>query len=185
MNSEDCQMLIHSYKECLGELLDEDIGSIGKVILDAKRVFIMGNGGSASTASHFARDLRSVNIQALSLCDNIAIITSLANDKGYDYVFKGQLESQLEPEDAVIAISVSGNSPNVLAAIEFSEGVGAKTIGFIGFGGGRLKDLVDKCVVLSSWEYGQVESAHLSLAHIICQAIVNESEEGKKLEEKR
>lgn len=171
MKPEDCQMLIHSYKECLDELLDEDIDKIVEVILDAKRVFIMGNGGSASTASHFARDLRAIGIQALSLCDNIAIITSLANDRGYESVFKGQLEKQLEPEDAVIAISASGNSPNLLAAIGFSQSVGAKTIGFIGFGGGMLKGLVNKSIVLSSGEYGQVESAHLSLAHITCDII--------------
>ncbi len=163
---------------CLEELLRQDIEDIAGIIFDAykkgKRIFIMGNGGSASTASHFARDLaigtitdNRLCLRAMSLTDNMVVITSLANDRGYDYIFEQQLVGQIKEGDVVIAISASGNSPNILKAIEYACLEGVLTIGFIGFGGGKLKELTYKSIVLSSKDYGQVEDAHLCLAHII------------------
>jgi len=163
---------------CLDELSRQDIAGIADIIFDAyqkdKRVFIMGNGGSATTACHFARDLTigtavegKPRIRATSLTDNIACITSLANDIDYDSVFKEQVIGQVDEGDVVIGISASGNSPNVLKAIEFARSQGAVTAGLIGFGGGKLKELTHKCIVLSSKDYGQVEDAHLVLEHII------------------
>jgi D-sedoheptulose 7-phosphate isomerase len=106
-------------------------------------------------------------VKAISLTDNIALLTSLANDKDYASIFEEQLIGQMEKDDVVIGISASGNSPNVLKAIEYARRNGAITIGFIGFGGGKLKELVHKAVTLSSRDYGQVEDVHLSLDHII------------------
>ena len=164
--------------ECLEELSRQNIEAIADIVIDAwrkgKRIFIMGNGGSATTASHFARDLEigaavagKPRIQATSLTDNIASITALANDIDYSSIFEEQLIGQLEEGDVVIGISASGNSPNVLKAIEYARKNGAITIGFIGFGGGKLRELVHKSIVLSSRDYGQVEDIHLSLAHIV------------------
>ncbi len=164
--------------ECLEELSRQNMEAIADIVIDAwrkrKRIFIMGNGGSATTASHFARDLEigaavagKPRIQATSLTDNVAIITALANDIDYSSIFEEQLIGQLEEGDVVIGISASGNSPNVLKAIEYARKNGAITIGFIGFGGGKLRELVHKSIVLSSRDYGQVEDIHLSLAHIV------------------
>ena len=174
--------LIENYVEglyqCLEELSPQNIEEIADVIFDAykkgKQIFVMGNGGSATTASHFVNDLKlqtvvedKPRVRATSLTDNIAIITALANDIDYSSIFEQQLIGQLDEGDVVIGISASGNSPNVLKAIDFARRNGAVTIGFIGFGGGKLKELVHKCVVLSSKDYGQVESIHSNLAHII------------------
>jgi len=176
------QSYIEGLRQCLKEISEQDVEEVANIIFEAykkgKQIFIMGNGGSATTASHFARDLKigtAVNnkprLRATSLTDNVALITALANDIDYDSIFYEQLVGQLNEGDVVIGISASGNSPNVLKAIEFARNNGAVTIGFIGFGGGKLKQLVHKCVVLSSREYGQVEDVHLSLAHIISYMI--------------
>ncbi|MBL7127012.1 MAG: SIS domain-containing protein [Dehalococcoidales bacterium] len=167
---------------CLRELSHQDITDVADIIFKAykksKQVFILGNGGSASTASHFARDLRmgtvvsgKKRVRATSLTDNMAMITSLANDIDYNSIFKEQLVDQLNEGDVVIGISASGNSPNVLGAMEYARENGAITIALTGFGGGKLKELVDKAIIVSSHDYGQVEDVHLSLGHIITCAV--------------
>ena len=172
------QNYIKGLNHCLEELFQQDIDKIADIIFDAykkgKQIFIMGNGGSASTASHFARDLAigaavkgKPRLRAISLTDNVATLTALANDIDYSSIFEQQLVGQVEEGDVAIGISASGNSPNVLKAIEFARKNGALTVGFIGFGGGKLKELTHKCIVLSSKDYGQVEDAHLCLTHII------------------
>lgn len=176
------QNYIDGLKTCLEEISGQDIEGIADIIFDAykkgKQIFIMGNGGSASTASHFARDLKigtaiegKPRVRATSLTDNMALITALANDMDYGSIFYEQLVGQLNEGDVVIGLSASGNSPNVLKAIEFARSNGAVTIGFVGFGGGKLKELARKCIVLSSRDYNQVEDTHLSLAHIISYMI--------------
>lgn len=168
--------------KCLEEVSKQNAEEVADVIIDAwrkgKQVFIMGNGGSATTASHFARDLRigtavkgKPRVRAISLTGNMAIVTALANDIDYSSIFEEQLIGQLEEGDAVIGISASGNSANVLKAIEYAKKNGATTIGFIGFGGGKLKELVHKSIIMSSKDYGQVEDVHLSLAHIISNMV--------------
>ena len=169
---------ITGLKICLDELSQQDVDDIADTIFGAykkgRRIFILGNGGSASTASHFACDLKigtavegKPRVQATSLTDNVAVITALANDIDYSSIFAEQLAGCLDEGDVVIGISASGNSPNVVKAIEFAKSRGAVTIGCIGFGGGKLKELALKCIILSSEDYGQVEDAHMSLAHII------------------
>ncbi len=165
-------------RSCLDEIAENDIIEIVDIIMkacsDGKKVVFMGNGGSATTASHFARDISigtakegKPRVRAISLADSIAAITSLANDVGYNSVFKEQLIGQVDKGDVVIGISASGNSPNVLEAMEYARSAGAVTVGFIGFGGGKLKELSDKSIVLSSRDYGQVEDTHLVLDHIL------------------
>jgi D-sedoheptulose 7-phosphate isomerase len=135
-------------------------------------VFFCGNGGSAATASHFQNDLtrwRTDPMKVVSLTDNVAVITALANDYGYDRIFVMQLEPLLAEGDVVVAISASGNSPNVVQAIEFANERKAVTVGLTGFDGGRLGELCEIHVHVPSarGEYGPVEDAHMVLDHLV------------------
>jgi D-sedoheptulose 7-phosphate isomerase len=138
-------------------------------------IFILGNGGSASTASHMANDLSKgkteikKHFKALSLTDNIPLFTAISNDEAYEKVFVNQLKVFLKRNDVVIGISASGSSPNVLNALQYAKDNGAKTIGFVGFEGGKIKDMVDVCVHVKTpngW-YGPVEDICLIFNHII------------------
>ena len=122
--------------------------------IEGKRIFVMGNGGSAAMASHFACDLGKGTVQegktrfkVISLNDNVPLLTAYANDFGYETVFAEPLASLAEPGDVAIAISSSGNSPNVLRAMDVAGERGLTTIGITGFEGGRLKEKVDVCVI--------------------------------------
>jgi D-sedoheptulose 7-phosphate isomerase len=165
---------------CRQEVPLDDLERVLQAILRAyeaeRTVFVFGNGGSASTASHLACDMGKGTaihgqrrLRVVSLADNAALLTAWANDTSYEMVFKEQLENLLQPGDVVIAISASGNSPNVVRAVEYAKERGAVTIGFIGFGGGKLKKLVDLDITVSSRNYGQVEDYHLTLNHTFSQ----------------
>lgn len=158
----------------------EQIEDLGDTLYRAYQmgaaVFVVGNGGSASTASHMAADLAKNTIgphmrrfRVLSLNENMSLVTALANDVGYENVFREQLVNLVAPGDVLIAISASGNSPNVLRAIEYASSRHAQTIGLLGFGGGRALELVDKAVLVGSDDYGIVEDAHLVLNHILVE----------------
>jgi D-sedoheptulose 7-phosphate isomerase len=152
-----------------------------KIILDAyrqnKHVYIVGNGGSAATATHFACDLSKativegrVRLRVTSLTDNVALLTAWANDTSYENVFAEQLYNLLNEGDVVVAISASGNSPNVLAAIDAAKDRGAVTVGLVGFGGGALKEAVNAAIHVPSDSYGVVEDCHLVLEHAITES---------------
>lgn len=144
--------------------------------LNRRQVFTMGNGGSASTASHFVCDLMKntrvpgyPDFRVLGLSDNMALLSAYANDEGYEDVFARQLATFVNPGDVVIAISTSGNSPNVLEAVKLANGVGAVTVGFTGFSGGQLAGLVALNLHVPSDTIEHVEDIHLMLEHLICQ----------------
>ncbi|MEX2030604.1 MAG: GAF domain-containing protein [Anaerolineales bacterium] len=152
--------------------------------LSRRHVFILGNGGSASTASHFVCDLAKNTRRAgwpgfrvIGLTDNVAILTAYANDDGFERVFAEQLIGLMQSGDVVIAISTSGNSPNVLEAVEAANLRGATTIGFTGFSGGRLASLVQWNVHVESDCVEHVEDVHLMLEHMICKALRDEAEQ--------
>ena len=160
------------------ELPISDIETVVDVIYQAyqvgNQIFIMGNGGSAATASHFACDLGKGTVspgkgrfRVMSLNDNVPLMTAYANDFGYEHIFAEQLENLVQPEDVVIMITASGNSPNILLAAECARNHGAITIGLIGFGGGKLKEMVDHHITISSRDFGNVEDVHLILEHAI------------------
>ena len=158
--------------------IDEVIELLRAARLAGQQVFILGNGGSASTASHFACDLgkntRSDDLphfRVMALTDNMASFSAYANDEGYENVFVQQLVSFVQPEDVVIGISTSGNSPNVLRAIELGNRVGAKTVGLTGFDGGQLGSIVDYHIHVHSDCIEQVEDIHLVLEHLICTVL--------------
>jgi D-sedoheptulose 7-phosphate isomerase len=155
--------------------IDALIDAILQARQRGSRIFFMGNGGSAATASHFANDIavgsrsRSKPFRAISLCDNLAMITAIGNDFGYDQVFVRQLENQMEPGDVVVAISASGNSANLLHATEYAKLHGGFTVGLTGFDGGRLRTQVHLSVHVPSnpGEYGPVEDIHMILDHLV------------------
>ena len=143
---------------------------------DGRRVYVIGNGGSAATAAHFVCDLgkntaseRVQGIRVMCLTDNVPIATALSNDHGYDTVFERQLRTLLEPGDVVLAISASGNSPNIVNGLKTAREIGASTIGLLGFDGGAARALVDVALVIESFNYGQVEDAHMILGHVLAQ----------------
>jgi D-sedoheptulose 7-phosphate isomerase len=143
-----------------------------------KQIFVMGNGGSASTASHTACDLSKNTavagvrrLRVMSLNDNMAHFSAYANDNGYDQVFAEQLSNFVHEGDVVIAISASGNSPNVLRAVECAREHGAITIGWCGYQGGRLAQIVDMAVIISNNNIEQIEDIHLMLGHMVTVAM--------------
>lgn len=160
--------------------LDENaIGKFIEIILNArdsgKTVYFIGNGGSAATASHFANDIQigtrtmGKPFKVQSLTDNVAILTAIGNDFGYDYIFTKQLEALLNDGDVVVAVSASGNSPNVVKAIEYAHTRNCMTVGLTGFDGGKLKELAKLNLHVPSLkgEYGPVEDVHMIFDHII------------------
>jgi len=143
-----------------------------------KQVFVMGNGGSASTASHFVCDLAKntrrdgwPRYKVIGLSDNMAIFSAYANDEGYENVFCEQLANLVLPDDIVIAISASGNSKNVVDAIQYAKGQNAFTIGFTGFDGGILGTLVDINLHINSNIIEHVEDLHLAMEHMIIKCL--------------
>jgi D-sedoheptulose 7-phosphate isomerase len=162
------------------ESLDADaIASFIEILLRARdsenTVFFLGNGGSAATSSHFANDIavgtRSTRkpFRAVSLTDNVAVMTAIANDYSYDDIFLLQLKYQFREGDVVVGISASGNSPNVIKAIEYANSKGGHTVGLSGFDGGRLRQIVKTSIHVQTGkgEYGPVEDAHMILDHLI------------------
>lgn len=153
---------------------------IGEAMLSAyhaeKHVFIMGNGGSGSTASHFACDINKgccFNVEkkfkVICLNDNIPTMLAYANDLSYDRVFVEQLKNFLQPDDIVIGISGSGNSENVLQAVSYAKGKGARTIGLTGFDGGKLAQIVDIPLVAIVNDMQKVEDVHMIVVHMLMQ----------------
>lgn len=139
-----------------------------------KKIIVMGNGGSAAAASHFACDLAKgtalagkKRFIAYCLCDNIPTITAYGNDCGYEYIFSEQLKNLAEKGDVVIAISGSGNSKNVLNAMQVANTRSAITIGITGFQGGKLKELVSTCIVVPNSNMERIEDIHLIILHIL------------------
>ncbi len=178
--------IVTHYFSTFKEILDRiDSKPIHKAIdilhearLNGRRVFIMGNGGSASTASHFVCDLAKntrhpnwPDFRVIGLADNMAILSAYANDEGYENVFAQQLASLVQSNDVVIGISTSGNSPNVLNAIDVAKKAGSYTIGMTGFDAGKLGAMVDLHIHVPSDCIEQVEDIHLMLEHLITKAL--------------
>ena len=172
------------YLEELKGLLDafphDRFEEIAEAILSAydneKQIFIMGNGGSGSTASHFACDINKgccfdveKKFKVICLNDNIPTMLAYANDLSYDKVFVEQLKNFLKPGDVVIGISGSGNSENIIQAVSYAKENGAKTIGLTGFDGGRLVGTADIPLVASMNDMQKVEDIHMIVVHILMQ----------------
>lgn len=180
------QVLVKEYLEQLEQVLRDlpreplfaIIARLRMARLEGQRVYVMGNGGSAATATHMAADFSKNTrqegrppFQAFGLADNTSMITAYANDEGYENIFSEPLRTFGRPGDVVIAISGSGNSRNILKGVQAACELGMTTIGLTGMGGGRLKDLVDLCLVVPSPRIEQVEDLHLVIDHLITISI--------------
>jgi len=170
-------------ENCLNNLpfdkLEELIELLRQKITTGKKIIIFGNGGSASTASHFVCDLTKgvftgggPRVKALSLNDSIPLMTAWSNDESYESVFVQPLTNYLEDGDLVIGISASGNSPNVIRAIEYANLNGAMTVGLTGKGGGKLSELAHLSIVVKSDSYEEVEDIHLIIIHMLKVALI-------------
>ena len=169
-------------------LQDLDVKSIEKVaseILEVRNnegtLYIAGNGGSSSTASHFVNDLtkatrktsNKLNIKATCLSDNTSLITAISNDISYDEIFRFQIDKNISTRDLLIVISASGNSKNLVKAVDYCKNNRIKTIGLLGFDGGILLKKVDTHILIKSaiGEYELVENIHLTICHMITKYI--------------
>lgn len=163
------------------ENIQDVVDTVRNAHADGRQLFLLGNGGSASTASHIACDLQKglkqcsgKRFRASSLTDNVAIMTAWANDTDYQNIFAEQLDSLLEPGDVVIAISGSGNSPNVIKAVEKANEMGAITIGWSGFDGGKLAKVAQKPIVVQSDNMQRIEDVHTILGHVVFSCLMHE-----------
>jgi D-sedoheptulose 7-phosphate isomerase len=150
------------------------ISSIKEAHEKDRRIFVFGNGGSAATANHFAADFGKNAIKdddnrfkIISLSNNISSITACGNDIGFETVFEEQLKNLMHDEDLIICISASGNSPNIIRAVEYARKRNGTIIGITGFNGGKLKQISDFNININSESYEQIEDMHLMITHII------------------
>jgi D-sedoheptulose 7-phosphate isomerase len=173
---------IDALRGVLARIETDVVDRITEILLQARErgrtVFIVGNGGSASTSAHMATDLCKVTavdgepgVRAVSLPDCVALLTAWSNDAAYEYSFSGPLQAYISPGDVLIAISASGRSANVLEAIRVADRAGAVTIGLTGFGGGDLARLARISLVIEADHYGLVEDAHLAINHALTAAV--------------
>jgi len=185
-HQKNIKSFLNEQKKCLTNILNDTneiniiINQLIKARNQKKTIFTIGNGGSASTASHFVSDLLKTCIikntnrfQAISLVDNIPVILAWSNDVSYDSIFLEQLKNMLKKNDIVIGFSGSGNSQNVLNALRYAKKNNAYCIGFTGKTGGKMKNLCDICIKIPSDEMLSIESQHLLLCHCIANAIRN------------
>jgi len=192
LNNEDfIQNYLSEMKKTVDGISIEDVDRVVELLYDAwqkgHQVFVCGNGGSASTATHFTCDLSKTTIvkakkrfKAHCLNDNIPLMSALINDEGFDNLFYEQLVSHFQEGDVLICISVHGGagkdkaglwSQNILKAMKYAHDTGGKTIGFSGFDGGPMKEIADACIVVPANSTPQVESFHLALEHMICSCL--------------
>ena len=173
---------VAALRDVLARLDTNAVALIADELLRARghgsTVFIVGNGGSASTGSHMATDLCKVTaingqpgVKAVSLADHISLLTAWANDESYEDSFSGPLRAFISAGDILIAISASGRSPNVLEAIRVANRLGALTVGLTGFGGGDVARLARISLVVDANDYGLVEDAHLAIGHALTAAV--------------
>jgi D-sedoheptulose 7-phosphate isomerase len=155
------------------------IETVRAVLKEDRQVFVFGNGGSAANASHFATDLGKgasdkigKRFRVLSLTDNVSWMTALANDYSYEEVFVGQLKNYGKPGDLALSMSVSGNSPNCVKALEWAAKNGLHTVALVGAKRGRMAEIAEQVIVVNDTHYGRVEDAHMGICHLVCYAFM-------------
>lgn len=174
---------VAAQKAALDSIPADAVQRLIEILRDAlaqdRQIFVFGNGGSAANASHFVTDLGKGasdkvgrRFRCLSLNDNVSWLTALGNDYAYEDVFVRQLENYGRRGDVVLVMSVSGNSPNAVRAIEWSAKNGLTTIALVGKKRGRLAELAKHVIVIDSDHYGRVEDAHMGICHMLCYAFM-------------
>jgi len=161
------------------EATERLIETFQKALLEDRQVFVFGNGGSASNASHFATDLGKGSsdkigrrFRVLSLNDNVSWMTALGNDYAYDEIFVRQLMNYGRPGDVVLTMSVSGSSPNVVKAVDWAVKNGLYAVALVGGKKGKVAEIASETIVIDSLHYGRVEDAHMGICHILCYAFM-------------
>ena len=178
---------IEAQKTALDSIPVEQVESIIRKLKDAhtegRQIFVFGNGGSASNASHFATDLGKGSSDALgerfkvlSLNDNVSWITAIGNDYAYEDVYVRQLKNYGQAGDIALTMSVSGNSPNLVKAFEWAKANGLYTIALVGGKRGRLAEIADETVVIDDTHYGRAEDCQMGIAHMLCYAFMEVDE---------
>lgn len=168
----------------LSKILSDIIVNASKMIIDCYRnegkIILIGNGGSAADAQHIAAELvgkfklERNSLPAIALTTNTSILTAIANDYGYDTIFSRQIESLANSKDILIAITTSGNSPNILKAVEIAKTKNIKIIGMTGKTGGKLKNMVDILINIPSDNTPRIQEGHITIGHIICSLVEKE-----------
>lgn len=150
-----------------------------RALKEDRQIFVFGNGGSAMNSSHFATDLGKGSsdkvgrrFRVISLNDNVSWMTAIGNDYAYDQIFIRQLTNYARPGDLVLALSVSGNSPNAVNALEWAAKNGLHTIALVGGKRGRMAEVAKDTIVIDSTHYGRVEDAQMAICHLICYAFM-------------
>jgi D-sedoheptulose 7-phosphate isomerase len=168
--------------DAVAQLIDE----LKTALKEGRRIFVFGNGGSAANASHFATDLGKgasdkvgKRFQVLSLNDNVSWMTALANDYAYEDVYVGQLQNYAQPGDVALGISVSGNSPNCVKALEWARKHGLRTVAFVGGKRGRMAEVAERVLAINDTHYGRVEDAQMGICHMLCYAFMEHPEWAK------
>lgn len=156
------------------------IEMISEAFKNSKKIITCGNGGSAFTASHYITDWnKMINLatgkkfRGVSLCDNMGLITAYGNDLSYNDIFSGQLEALMDEGDLLIVISGSGNSPNVLRAVETAKRLGGNTLSVVGYDGGKLMPMSDHSILVRSFDMQLCEDVHLMFGHMVMKALCN------------
>ena len=180
----NCRSYFELLSKTISVLPFEQVEHVTSVLLrayeDNRTVFVFGNGGSAALASHFACDLGKgtangphKRFRALALTDNVPVMTAWANDSNYEDIFAEQLISFASPGDVAFAVSASGNSPNIIKALQAARSLDCTTAGLTGFAGGRMRRLCDACIVIPSDNMQMIEDLHLCVAHSLFTCIRN------------
>ncbi len=165
----------------LNRLRHDDVQAFVQSLHDAyeqgNQVFVIGNGGSAATASHMACDLcktvlgkeydREKRFRVIALTDNVPLLTAWGNDVGYETIFAEQLRNFAQAGDLLVVITGSGNSPNIVAAVNAARLLGLRTVGLLGFNGGDVRQVLDRAIIVESDNYGYIEDAHMILTHLV------------------
>ncbi len=166
-----CQTLASIPTEQVNQVFEQ----LQQLWREDRQLFVFGNGGSAANASHFITDLGkgasdnlSKRFRCLSLNDNTAWLTALGNDYAYEDVFVGQLQNYACPGDMVITMSVSGNSPNLVKAVQWANDHQLATVALVGAKRGKLAEIANQVLVIDSDHYGRVEDAHMTICHMLC-----------------
>jgi D-sedoheptulose 7-phosphate isomerase len=155
------------------------VGTLRQAHKEGRQVFVFGNGGSAANASHFATDLGKgasdklgKRFRVISLTDNVPWMTALGNDYAYEDVFTGQLQNYGNPGDVAMGISVSGNSPNCVKALDWAKKNGLRTVALVGAKRGRMAEVAEQVLVINDTHYGRVEDAQMGICHLVCYAFM-------------
>ena len=181
----DHRELIEVMERELAPLIAEMAGLLAESLKNGAKLLVMGNGGSAADAQHFVAEivgrfkLERAALPAVALNTDTSILTAIGNDYGFDYVFRRQVEALAAPGDVLVGISTSGNSANVLSALEMGRERGCRTIGLLGKDGGSIKQACDLALIIPSSDTPRIQEGHITVIHIVCD-LVEKALFGKK-----